>query len=67
MIILHAYHPEVWDAQVKAGLVREEDGIRFCQSLQTDAEVKFNELAAKGGTLYEICKKEKRPFPDPGR
>ena len=62
MIILHAYHPEVWDAQVKAGLVREEDGIRFCQSLQTDAEVKFNELAAKGGTLYEICKKEKRPF-----
>lgn len=62
MIILHAYYPEVWEAQVKAGLVREEDGIRFCQSLQTDAEVKFNELAARGGALYELCKREKRPF-----
>ena len=62
MIILHAYHPEVWDAQVKAGFVREGDGIRFCQSLQTDNEVKFNELAAKGGTLYNICKTENRPF-----
>lgn len=62
MIILHAYHPEVWDAQVKDGFVREGDGIRFCQSLQTDNEVKFNELAAKGGTLYNICKTEKRPF-----
>ncbi len=62
MIILHAYHPEVWDAQVEAGLVREGDGIRFCQSLQTDSEVKFNELAAKGGTLYNICKTENRPF-----
>ena len=62
MIILHAYHPEVWDAQVKDGFVREGDGIRFCQSLQTDNEVKFNELAAKGGTLYNICKNEKRPF-----
>lgn len=62
MIILHAYHPEVWDAQVKAGFVREEDGIRFCQSLQTDNEVKFNELAKKGETLYNICKTEKRPF-----
>ena len=62
MIILHAYYPEVWEAQVKAGLVREEDGIRFCQSLQTDADVKFNELAKKGGDLYNLCKKEKRPF-----
>ncbi len=62
MIILHAYYPEVWEAQVRAGLVREEDGIRFCQSLQTDADVKFNELAAKGGALYDLCKKEKRPL-----
>ncbi len=62
MVILHAYHPEVWDAQVKAGLVREGDGIRFCQSLQTDPEVKFNALAAKGGALYSICKTENRPF-----
>ena len=58
---MHAYHPEVWDAQVKADFVREGDVIRFCQSLQTENEVKFNELAAKGGALYNICKTENRP------
>jgi hypothetical protein len=36
--------PKLWEAQVQAGLVLENDGIRFCQSILIDeAEVIINE------------------------
>ncbi|MBQ3571361.1 MAG: hypothetical protein IJA15_00880 [Clostridia bacterium] len=61
-IYLHSYHPETWDAQVKAGLVRKEDGIKFNQNLGLIDEHKFNNLAAKNGALYNILKERKCAF-----
>ena len=58
----HGYLPKLWDAQVKAGLVREQDGLRFCQCIMQKDEQKFNALAAKGGELYNIIAEQKRPF-----
>ena len=55
---LHGYLPGVWEAQVKAGLVGENDGIRFCQSIMLKDEMKFNKLARKDGefTLFvDVC------------
>jgi hypothetical protein len=52
---LHAYHtPESWEAQVKAGLVKENHGIRYCQSIDIDEELKFNNLARRGGHLHRL-------------
>ena len=59
---LHGYLPKYWDAQVKAGLVGENDGIRFCQNIKLRDEMKFNRLAAKGGELYNILSERKCPF-----
>lgn len=59
---MHGYMPKYWDAQVKAGLVGENDGIRFCQSLPIKDELKFNKLAAKGGELYKIISDRKCAF-----
>ena len=59
---LHGYLPHVWEAQVKAGLVGENDGIRFCQNIMLKDELKFNNLAAKGSELYNILKERKCPF-----
>ena len=59
---LHGYLPKYWDAQVKAGLVGENDGIRFCQNIKLRDEMKFNKLAAKGGELYNIISERKCPF-----
>ena len=58
----HCYLPETWDAQVKAGLINEHSGIRFCESIDIDEEKKFNNLAKKGGELYNIVKKNNMPF-----
>ncbi len=59
---LHCYHPKVWGAQVQAGLVLENDGIRFCQSITNPEELLFNNLAKKGSELYNILKQRKCPF-----
>ena len=59
---LHGYLPDYWDAQVKAGLVGENDGIRFCQNIKLKDDMKFNALAAKGGELYRIVSERKCPF-----
>ena len=59
---IHGYLPEVWEAQVKAGLVGENDGIRFCQNLMLNDEMKFNSLAAVGGELYKILSERKCVF-----
>ncbi|MBR5519256.1 MAG: hypothetical protein IKU55_00920 [Clostridia bacterium] len=59
---LHAYHPDLWQAQVDQGLVNDGDGIRFCQSKLIADEMKFNRLAAKGGALYNLLSERKCPF-----
>ncbi|MBE6886283.1 MAG: hypothetical protein E7486_04960 [Ruminococcaceae bacterium] len=59
---LHCYMPQTWEAQVRAGLVRPGDGIRFSQSLDIEEEMKFNRLAQKGGALYQYVKEHCCPF-----
>ena len=59
---LHCYMPQTWDAQIKAGLIRPDDGIRFSQSLDIDESLKFNNLAMVGGDLYNYIKEHNCPF-----
>ena len=59
---LHCYMPQTWDAQLRAGLIRPGDGIRFSQSLDIDDTLKFNNLAAVGGELYNYVKEHRCPL-----
>lgn len=59
---LHCYMPETWEAQIKAGLVRPGDGIRFSQSLDIEERLKFNNLAAINGELYNYVKEHRCPL-----
>ena len=59
---LHCYMPETWEAQIKAGLVRPEDGIRFSQSIDIEERLKFNNLAKVGGELYNYVREHRCPF-----
>ena len=56
----HAYHPDVWDAQIKHGLINEGDGIRFCQSIALKDSLKFNNLASVNSKLFNIITSEKK-------
>ena len=58
----HAYMPKVFEAQINAGLFRENDGIRFCQSIDIDPKLKFNNLAKVGGDLYNFVKDNNCPM-----
>ena len=58
----HAYMPKVFEAQINAGLFRENDGIRFCQSIDIDESLKFNRLAKLGGDLYNFIKDNNCPM-----
>ena len=42
---IHGYLPKLWEAQVKSGLIKDGDGIRFCQNIMLKDELKFNVLA----------------------
>ncbi len=59
---LHCYMPETWEAQIKAGLINKNSGIRFVETVTLDEDRKFNSLAKKGGELYNILKERKCPF-----
>ena len=58
----HCYLPQTWDAQIKAGLIGNHAGIRFSQSIDIKDELKFNNLAAVNGVLYNIVKENHFPF-----
>ena len=59
---LHGYSPDTWDAMVRTGLVRKNDGIRYCQSIDIDESLKFNNLAKKGGAFYNLIKERNCPL-----
>lgn len=56
------YMPELWDAQVKAGLINNDSGIRYCQSIDIDEKLKFNNQADVGGKFYNLVKENNFPF-----
>lgn len=59
---LHGYMPKLWEEQVKVGLINDNAGVRFCQSIDIEENLKFNQLARKGGELYELLNKKAMPF-----
>ena len=61
-VFFHGYSPDTWDKMLRTGLVGDNDGIRFQQSLDLPSELKFNNLAKKGGELYNIVKERNCPF-----
>ncbi len=61
-VFFHGYTPDTWDAMLRSGLVGDTDGIRFQQSIDLPDELKFNNLAKKGGKLYNIIKERNCPL-----
>lgn len=59
---LHCYLPETWAAQERAGLINENAGIRFCQSIDIEEHLKFNRLAARDGELFALLRERRMPF-----
>lgn len=59
---LHSYMPNTWDAQIKAGFIDENSGIRFHENICLDEDMKFNNLAKIGGRLYQLLKDNPMPF-----
>lgn len=58
----HPYHPKIWQAMIDCGMIAEGDGVKFNQSLLIRDELKFNQLAARGGELYRYLEKSRAPF-----
>ena len=59
---LHGYREESWEGFVRRGLIDNTSGVKFHQIYDTPAGRRFNQLAAKGGRLYEIVRECARPF-----
>lgn len=58
----HCYHPDTWDAQIKAGFIDEHAGVRFMQTATLPEELKFNNLAAKGSEFYNMMLRNPMPM-----
>lgn len=58
----HCYAEDLWEGYEKNGLLREPFGIRFMQCIRLPEELKFNELAKKGGKLYNYVKEHNCAF-----
>ena len=58
----HCYTEELWEGYEKNGLLRENFGIRFMSHIRLPKELTFNELAKKGGKLYNYIKEHKCPL-----
>lgn len=58
----HCYHPDTWEAQIKAGFIDEHAGVRFMQTATLDEKLKFNVLAAKGSPFYNMMLNNPMPM-----
>lgn len=58
----HGYHPDVWDALVKSGMMTEYDGVRIPQDITIKEYKQFNNVAKKGGHLHSFMLEHKCPF-----
>ena len=61
-IFFHGYDELLWHGYEKNGLLNDFTGIRFCQSLLLPEEKKFNNLAAKGGSLSALLSENSFPW-----
>lgn len=58
----HCYHPETWKAQKECGLINEHAGVRFMQTATLPEKLKFNNLAAKGSSFYNMMLENRLPM-----
>ncbi|MBR3818317.1 MAG: hypothetical protein IKJ41_04130 [Clostridia bacterium] len=58
----HCYHPQTWEAQKECGLIDEHAGVRFMQTATLPEELKFNNLAAKGSSFYNMMLENRLPM-----
>ena len=58
----HCYHPETWEAQKECGLIDEHAGVRFMQTATLPEELKFNNLAAKDSSFYNMMLESRLPM-----
>ncbi len=58
----HGYHPEVWDALVKSGMMTEYDGVRIPQDVTIKEYKQFNNVAKRGGHFHTFMLENKCPF-----
>ena len=45
----HCYHPDTWDAQIKAGFIDEHAGVRFMQTATLPEGTRNAEVRLKNG------------------
>ncbi len=62
MKILVAYRPDYLKALVRNGMIDGLTGFRVTMNCRVPEEVKFNQIAAKGGELYELVLRQGNPF-----
>ncbi len=58
----HCYLPETWEAQEKAGLIGKNAGVRYVMTIRLDEKYKFNNMAKKGGELYNMIAERRLPL-----
>ena len=58
----HGYHPDVWDALIKTGMLTEYDGVRIPQDITIKEYKQFNNVAKRGGHLHKFMQEHKLPF-----
>ena len=58
----HGYLPQVWQAYADRGLLDENAGLRVCQVVTVEPERQFNQIAKKGGDLWNYQKENRLPM-----
>jgi len=62
MKFFHVYNENCFEGLVKNNLINRDSGFKIQNVFSVPKERKFNQIAAKGGKLYEMIKKERYPF-----
>ncbi|MBR2021269.1 MAG: hypothetical protein IJ939_02430, partial [Clostridia bacterium] len=58
----HGYHPDVWDALIKTGMMTSYDGVRIPHDITIREYKQFNNVAKIGGHLHRFMVENKCPF-----
>ena len=62
MKFFHVYNEQFFEGLVKNGLINEDTGFKIQHNWSMPTNLKFNEIAARGGKLHKLIKENKYPF-----
>ena len=54
MKFFHVYNEQFFEGLVKNGLINEDTGFKIQHNWSMPTNLKFNEIAAKGGKLHKL-------------